>query len=143
MESLHYNIHVFRHPDHVPTGYDIKSEFKKAFKDLTHFDLAKASHAAVKAVYGVTDDIVLYWAHHEKLLIIDNRVCFMGGLDLCFGRWDTNSHPIADAHPGDLDAIIFPGQDYNNARIFDFSDVGDWNQNKRKSFPTIHRHHLN
>ncbi|TQV98777.1 hypothetical protein V2A60_007522 [Cordyceps javanica] len=130
LEALHPNIHVFRHPDHVPTGYDVKSEFKKAFKDLTHFDLAKASHAAVKAIYGVADDIVLYWAHHEKLLIVDNRICFMGGLDLCFGRWDTNSHPIADAHPGDLDAIIFPGQDYNNARIFDFSGVGNWNQNK-------------
>lgn len=130
LEALHPNIHVFRHPDHVPTGYDLKSEFKKAFSDLTHFDLAKASHAAVKAIYGVTDDIVLYWAHHEKLLIIDNNICFMGGLDLCFGRWDTNSHPIADAHPGDLDAIIFPGQDYNNARIFDFSGVGNWNQNK-------------
>ncbi|KAJ4164596.1 hypothetical protein LMH87_006264 [Akanthomyces muscarius] len=130
LEALHPNIHVFRHPDHVPTGYDIKSEFRKAFKDLTHFDLAKASHAAVKAVYGVTDDIVLYWAHHEKLLIVDDRICFMGGLDLCFGRWDTNSHPIADAHPENLDAIIFPGQDYNNARIFDFSDVFDWEQNK-------------
>ncbi|KAJ3493390.1 hypothetical protein NLG97_g4763 [Lecanicillium saksenae] len=130
LEALHPNIHVFRHPDHIPTGYDLRSEFKKAFKDLTHFDLAKASHAAVKAIYGVTGDVVLYWAHHEKLLIVDNKVCFMGGLDLCFGRWDTNSHPIADAHPGDLDAIIFPGQDYNNARIFDFSDVGDWNQNK-------------
>ncbi|OAA61436.1 phospholipase D [Cordyceps fumosorosea ARSEF 2679] len=130
LEALHPNIHVFRHPDHVLTGYDIKSEFKKAVKDLTHFELAKASHAAIKAIYGVTDDIVLYWAHHEKLLIVDSRMCFMGGLDLCFGRWDTNSHPIADAHPGNLDAIIFPGQDYNNARIFDFSDVGDWNQNK-------------
>lgn len=41
-------------------------------------------------------------------------------------------HPIADAHPGDLDAIIFPGQDYNNARISDFADVDNWKENKRK-----------
>jgi phospholipase D1/2 len=41
-------------------------------------------------------------------------------------------HPIADAHPGNLDAIVFPGQDYNNARIFDFDGVDNWNQNKRK-----------
>ena len=40
-----------------------------------------------------------------------------------FGRWDTNSHPIADVHPGDVDALIFPGQDYNNARILDFQQV--------------------
>lgn len=49
---------------------------------------------------------------------------------LGFGRWDTNSHPIADAHPGNLDAIIFPGQDYNNARVYDFQEVNNWSANK-------------
>lgn len=49
---------------------------------------------------------------------------------LGFGRWDTNSHPIADAHPGNLDAIIFPGQDYNNARVYDFQEVKNWSANK-------------
>lgn len=32
------------------------------------------------------DDITLYFAHHEKLCLIDGEVAFMGGLDLCFGR---------------------------------------------------------
>jgi phospholipase D1/2 len=54
----------------------------------------------------------------------------MGGLDLCFGRWDTNSHPIADVHPTDLNKALFPGQDFNNARVFDFADVEHWDQNK-------------
>lgn len=49
-----------------------------------------------------------------------------------YGRWDTNTHPIADAHPGDVDAVIFPGQDFNNARIYDFEGVDKWEQNKRK-----------
>ncbi len=74
---------MFRHPDHIPTGYDIKSEFKKAFDNLTHFDLAQATHDAIRAIYGVADDIVLYWAHHEKLLLVDNELAFMGGLDMC------------------------------------------------------------
>lgn len=43
------------------------------------------------------------------------------------------AHPIADVHPGNLDAIIFPGQDYNNARIYDFEDVRKWENNKRKA----------
>ena len=54
----------------------------------------------------------------------------MGGLDLCFGRWDSNSHPIADACPTDLDQALFPGQDYNNARIYDFEDVSKFDMNK-------------
>jgi phospholipase D1/2 len=27
-----------------------------------------------------------YWAHHEKLCVIDETIAFMGGLDACFGR---------------------------------------------------------
>jgi phosphatidylserine/phosphatidylglycerophosphate/cardiolipin synthase-like enzyme len=42
------------------------------------------------------------------------------------------AHPIADAHPGNVDATVFPGQDFNNARVYDFDDVSNWKQNKRK-----------
>ncbi|KAL6914069.1 hypothetical protein FSST1_011829 [Fusarium sambucinum] len=131
LEALHENIRVFRHPDHYPTGYDFQRELGKSVKALTSFDLFKASGDALKSVYGTAGDVVLYWAHHEKLLVIDNgKIGFMGGLDMCFGRWDTSSHPIADAHPGNLDEIIFPGQDYNNARVYDFANVKDWDQNQ-------------
>ncbi|TIA60298.1 phospholipase D/nuclease [Aureobasidium pullulans] len=69
-------------------------------------------------------------AHHEKLCLVDDHIAFMGGLDLCYGRWDSWQHSIADAHPGDLNKTVFPGQDFNNARILDFSDVAHWDQNK-------------
>jgi len=133
LESLHPNIGVFRHPDHVPTGYDFEAELRQSFSNMSinTFSLSKASGDAIKAIYGTASDgVTLFWAHHEKLCLIDGKVAFMGGLDMCFGRWDTNSHPIADAHPGNLDAIIFPGQDYNNARVYDFADVDNWEQNK-------------
>lgn len=97
---------------------------------LSHFDLAKLPKEGLSALYGMNNDVILYWAHHEKLCIIDGKMAFMGGLDLCFGRWDTNSHPIADAHPSDLEDIIWPGQDFNNDRYYDFSDVKNWDQNK-------------
>lgn len=35
-------------------------------------------------------------------------------------------------HPGNLDEVIFPGQDYNNARVYDFEDVNKWENNKRE-----------
>jgi phospholipase D1/2 len=95
-------------------------------------DLTKLPEDGLKALYGVNNDIILYWAHHEKLCLIDGKMAFMGGLDLCFGRWDTNSHPIADAHPTDVNQILFPGQDYNNARIYDFEDVSKFDMNKLK-----------
>lgn len=42
---------------------------------------------ALSAIYGSADGTVLYWAHHEKLCLVDGHIAFMGGLDLCYGRW--------------------------------------------------------
>lgn len=135
LEALNPNIKVFRHPDH---GLDVdgaKADIEAAFQNLSMgalnaLSLSKAPEDAVKSLYGSAGEVVLYWAHHEKLCLVDRTIAFMGGLDMCFGRWDTNSHPIADAHPGDIDATVFPGQDYNNARVFDFEGVDNWNHNQ-------------
>jgi phospholipase D1/2 len=60
----------------------------------------------------------------------------MGGIDLSYGRWDTIQHPIADTHPGDLDDIVFPGQDYNNARVMNFKNLDNWEHNKLSRLTT-------
>ncbi|KAL4310950.1 hypothetical protein GQ457_01G030530 [Hibiscus cannabinus] len=54
---------------------------------------------------------VYLWSHHEKLVIVDNQICFIGGLDLCFGRYDTFEHKVSDNPP-----VIWPGKDYYNPR---------------------------
>ena len=59
-----------------------------------------------------------YWSHHEKLVIIDQHVAFLGGLDICLGRYDSPSHPLVD---GEQD--VFPGKDYSNPRVKDFEQV--------------------
>jgi phospholipase D1/2 len=132
LESLNPTIAVMRHPDHLPDQQTINSTLASAFKNvkLTPESASKLPSDALKAIYGVAEDSILYWAHHEKLCVVDGKLAFMGGLDLCYGRWDTNQHSIADAHPGDINKIIFPGQDYNNARIMDFTDVQHWQNNK-------------
>ncbi|GAB7347274.1 hypothetical protein MBLNU459_g3363t2 [Dothideomycetes sp. NU459] len=132
LEKLHPNICVFRHPDHLPDRQALASSFWSSLQgqNLTAASASKLPGDALKAIYGMNEDTVLYWAHHEKLCLVDGNIAFMGGLDLCYGRWDTNQHSIADAHPGDIDQIVFPGQDYNNARIMDFQDVVNWQNNK-------------
>lgn len=37
-----------------------------------------------------------FWAHHEKLLIIDQLIAFVGGIDFCYGRWDDAQHLLTD-----------------------------------------------
>ncbi|KAI0132491.1 hypothetical protein BJ170DRAFT_614156 [Xylariales sp. AK1849] len=136
LEALHPNVKVFRHPDHTLDVDVAKADLEKTFENfslghaLSALQLSKVPGDALKELYGSAGEVVLYWAHHEKLCIVDRQIAFMGGLDMCFGRYDTNSHPIADAHPGNLDAIIFPGQDFNNARVFDFEGVDNWNHNQ-------------
>ena len=119
LEALHPNIAVFRHPDHLPDAAVLHGSFISALQNMSFSPakLAQMPADSLKAIYGAHDGTVMYWAHHEKLCLIDGETAFMGGLDLCYGRWDTNTHPIADAHPGDLDKIVFPGQDFNNARM--------------------------
>lgn len=65
-----------------------------------------------------------FWAHHEKILVIDYRLAFVGGLDLCFGRYDTQRHDLTD-YTSARDEV-FPGQDYSNPRIKDFYKVSQY-----------------
>lgn len=132
LEDCHQNICVFRHPDHLPDKQTIASDFLSGLQNikLTAATAVQLPGNALSALYGTTEDTVLYWAHHEKLCLVDGHTAFMGGLDLCYGRWDTNQHSIADAHPGDVNRIVFAGQDYNNSRIMDFQDVSHWQNNK-------------
>lgn len=51
------------------------------------------------------------WSHHEKCVIIDQRVGFMGGLDLCYGRWDNPKHYITNVNN------YWDGGDYVNERL--------------------------
>ncbi|VBB76741.1 Putative Phospholipase D1 [Podospora comata] len=75
-------------------------------------------------------DMTFYWAHHEKLIVIDYEMAFIGGLDLCFGRWDSHNHALSDLHPEGVSNEVWPGQDFNNNRIMDFKNVDDWKQNE-------------
>ncbi|KAJ4299068.1 Phospholipase D1 [Kalmusia sp. IMI 367209] len=74
-----------------------------------------------------------FWAHHEKICIVDHTIAFCGGVDLCFGRWDTPQHVVTDDkltgfelddNPKDADHCqLWPGKDYSNPRVQDFFNL--------------------
>ncbi|PVH98007.1 phospholipase-like protein D1 [Periconia macrospinosa] len=74
-----------------------------------------------------------FWAHHEKICIVDHTIAFCGGVDLCFGRWDTPQHTVtddkltgfeSDDKPKDAEHCqLWPGKDYSNPRVQDFFDL--------------------
>jgi len=91
-------------------------------------DLLQARSENIKVVRHPTRDIwggETHWSRHEKSVIIDRKVAFMGGLDLCFGRWDTPKHHLFDLH-----GRTWPGIDYSNPRIQDFSKVDQWQRDQ-------------
>ena len=71
-------------------------------------------------------DIILpsFWTHHQKIVVIDQKIAFLGGLDICYGRYDTAQHSIHENS-----ARIYPGIEYNNTRIKDFENVKHINRN--------------
>ncbi|KAI1875247.1 hypothetical protein JX265_004305 [Neoarthrinium moseri] len=72
-----------------------------------------------------------FYAHHEKICIVDHDVAFVGGIDLCFGRWDSPQHYLTDDRPTGYEpdgetpkdtehCQLWPGKDYSNPRVLDF-----------------------
>mmetsp|Transcript_35989 Transcript_35989/g.6466 ORF Transcript_35989/g.6466 Transcript_35989/m.6466 type:complete len:96 (+) Transcript_35989:185-472(+) len=58
------------------------------------------------------------WSHHEKMVCIDFKTAFMGGLDLCYGRMDTCEHFLHDVRQR-----FWNGIDYSNVRIKDYAGI--------------------
>ena len=88
-------------------------------------DTLEKLHKNIVVTRHPTDKLDLLWSHHEKLVIIDQAIGYVGGLDLCWGRYDFNEHPIYE--PPNLEKkYYFPFIDYSNARICDFINVENY-----------------
>jgi phospholipase D1/2 len=90
-----------------------------------------------------------FWAHHEKICVVDNYIAFLGGIDLCFGRWDTPAHVLVDERDAKLDKNvkapqIWHGKDYSNPRILDFHtlDQPDQDNMDRSKIPRMPWHDI-
>lgn len=90
-------------------GLDSKHT-KKALK-LTHPNIRVIRHPK---------DFLFMWSHHEKMVIIDQEIAFMGGLDLAFGRMDNKEHKLDDLNEDEGKNIISL---YNKDFFIFFTDI--------------------
>ncbi|XP_046617254.1 phospholipase D2 isoform X1 [Neodiprion virginianus] len=51
---------------------------------------------------------VFLWAHHEKIVVVDQALAFLGGIDLCYGRWDNSEHRLTDLGSVHQSSIYIP-----------------------------------
>jgi hypothetical protein len=66
-EHLHANIHFLEHPGKMTGG-------ARELRDINS----------------------LFWSHHEKIVVVDQRIAVIGGLDLAAMRWDDYRHNLTD-----------------------------------------------
>ncbi|KAF6096182.1 phospholipase D2 [Phyllostomus discolor] len=82
-EGVRVSILLFKE---VELALSINSGYSKRALMLLHPNIKVMRHP----------DHVTLWAHHEKLLVVDQVVAFMGGLDLAYGRWDDMHYRLTD-----------------------------------------------
>ncbi|XP_068833306.1 phospholipase D2 [Capricornis sumatraensis] len=82
-EGVRVSVLLFKE---VELALAINSGYSKRVLMLLHPNIKVMRHP----------DQVTLWAHHEKLLVVDQVVAFLGGLDLAYGRWDDLHYRLTD-----------------------------------------------
>uniref|UniRef100_K7F6G5 Phospholipase n=1 Tax=Pelodiscus sinensis TaxID=13735 RepID=K7F6G5_PELSI len=77
----------------VGLALGINSDYSKRALMLLHPNIKVMRHP------DHVSSIVFLWAHHEKLVVVDQSVAFLGGLDLAYGRWDDHHYRLTDLSP--------------------------------------------
>ncbi|XP_041864177.1 phospholipase D1 [Melanotaenia boesemani] len=74
----------------VEVALGIKSDYSKRTLMNMHPNIKVMRHP------DHLSSVVFFWAHHEKMVAIDQTVAFVGGIDLAFGRWDDSQYRLTD-----------------------------------------------
>jgi len=91
-------------------GFDLRAKWVVSYMSGLHDNIKAAAHPPWTPVI---------WSHHQKFIVVDDQVAFVGGVDLCFNRYDDNEYQVVDR-----DQKKYPGRDYNN---LGYSGCGETN----------------
>uniref|UniRef100_A0A3Q4GQ01 Phospholipase n=1 Tax=Neolamprologus brichardi TaxID=32507 RepID=A0A3Q4GQ01_NEOBR len=95
-------------------------------------DVANALEEVMRHPDHVSSAVYL-WAHHEKIIVIDQSVAFVGGIDLAYGRWDDREHRLTDVGSVTLSHL----EQSNGKGVFTVADSMD--QPRLKSHGRLRR----
>ena len=83
-------------------SWDFVTAFAGNREWLPLYKLGWKTHPAPRLSFRLDDETPVTGSQHQKVVVVDDRVAFVGGLDLTHGRWDTSEH--WKAQPYRLDA---------------------------------------
>lgn len=82
---------------------DINSHHAERYLESLHPNIKVMRHPIVTP---------MKWSHHQKTLCVDQKIAFVGGLDLAFGRYDDQYHLCVDR-----EKKVWLGKNYYNPSI--------------------------
>ncbi|KAL6070882.1 Phospholipase [Balamuthia mandrillaris] len=81
-------------------GFALESKYVTEYMSSLHKNIKAIRHPTFTPIT---------WSHHQKFVVIDEVVAFVGGIDLCYNRYENSKYNITDE-----DSSFFPGRDYGN-----------------------------
>jgi phospholipase D1/2 len=96
-EGVKINILIWNAPS---VGFDLQSPYVVSRMSALHANISALAHPAWTPII---------WSNHQKFVVVDEHVAFVGGIDLCFCRYDNENYALTDP-----DERYYPGRDFSN-----------------------------
>ena len=81
-----------RHLHMYVLSWDFAMAFARDREWIPLYKLGWKTHPRARLEFRLDDKHPLSSSHHQKVVVVDDEVAFVGGLDLTHGRWDTPEH---------------------------------------------------
>lgn len=89
------------------------------------FALERQHLPRMKRLWEKHDRITLVWdrdtpklgSQHQKLVVVDDRVAFVGGMDLTKSRWDSHEHAVDDRRRSNPGLLTGRGHPYHDVMM--------------------------
>jgi phosphatidylserine/phosphatidylglycerophosphate/cardiolipin synthase-like enzyme/uncharacterized membrane protein YdjX (TVP38/TMEM64 family) len=81
-----------RHLHMYVLSWDFAMVFARDREWVPLYKLGWKTHPRARLEFRLDDKHPVSSSHHQKVVVVDDEVAFVGGLDLTHGRWDTPEH---------------------------------------------------
>ena len=119
-------IYILLYHEWVVLNYDSKHTVNVFQKLNKNINIKRFPH----------DSNNMIWTAHEKLVIIDDIIGYVGGHNLCWGSYDTPQHPLYEEQ-NENNIYEFPFLDYDNLRIRQVDNSNNYTSKNKLKFNEI------
>ena len=83
-------------------SWDFAMVFAMSRQWIPLYKLGWREHPVPRIAFRFDDKHPPSGSHHQKVVVVDDAVAFVGGMDLAHGRWDTPAHRPHEPHRLDI-----------------------------------------